>query len=74
MKDRMGRAYLTTQNAKAGMEVQVDGDFVCIEPWSVHTLQQDDNGLFILCADGRHGLDGQLEASHYVGIYPIKKV
>lgn len=48
------------EDLSAGSIVKADGGFTCIEPGE-HVVHADEHGkLFILCADGRHFLDGQV--------------
>jgi hypothetical protein len=81
MNDKQGRAYAHMSELTAGDRVTVDGDFTCLRPWSQHSVEQDEHGLFVRCdgPDGerpagseKHYLDGQL-AEHgdaLVGVYP----
>lgn len=59
--------FATVLNASD--KIQVDGEFTCLEPWSAHTIMEDDRGLYIECAEGRHYLDAQFDTGRYVGIY-----
>lgn len=83
MKDKQGRVYANMNDLNPGDTVTVDGGFCCLAPWSQHTVEQDEDGLFVRCAgpDGeypagseKHYLDGQLSHGRnkqaLVGIYP----
>lgn len=72
MKDKQGREYAKLSVLKEGDLIQVDGDFTCLEPWSEHTVQKDNDGLFIPCRSGTHHLGGQADdGENCVGIYNV---
>ena len=52
--------WLSLDRAQAGIEVECDGSFPCIEKGARRIIEVDDNGeLFISCSEGRHMLPGQ---------------
>jgi len=72
MKDKQGREYARMSDLKEGDEVTVDGDFTCMLPWSQAEVLGDEDGLYILCEEGQHYLQGQLDYQDddsLVGIY-----
>lgn len=72
MKDKQGREYAKLSELKEGDQVQVDGDFTCMEPWSKLTVQRDGDGIFIPCRDGSHHLAGQADdGENIVGVYKL---
>ena len=74
MKDLQGREYLTTNQAKAGIEIEVDGDFTCIKKGEKRIINSSHEGVLSFeCSEGHHDLDGQLsdDGNYYVGLYPI---
>lgn len=74
MKDINGRAYLTVEQALTGVEIEVDGDFTCINVGEKRKLTESEYGLYFECSDGCHDLVGQLsnDETHYIGLYPTK--
>ncbi len=48
---------------KAGDVIVADGGFTCIRDKAVLTVKKDIGGLFVLCDQGTHMLDGQLDES-----------
>lgn len=72
VKDTNGRAYLAADTAAPGGTIEVDDGFTCIGEGQQREIQQDADGLYFECEDGRHYLAGQLNdaATHYVGVYP----
>lgn len=74
MKDLQGRSYATVAETQEGSVLQVDGDFICMEKNSKHTVKKNEHGeLFVSCKNGTHCLDGQLsdDGSYYIGMYTI---
>jgi hypothetical protein len=71
--DIKGRKYLTFKQARAGIKVELDGDFTCARKGSKKLLRKSPNGLWFRCDCGSHLLDGQEEYNGgkcYVGLYP----
>jgi hypothetical protein len=67
--DLSGRPWLKLNEAKAGMLIETDAGFTCIEARRI-TLQSDKAGLFFACADGKHYISGQADDGiHCVGLY-----
>ncbi len=53
---------------KAGDTITLDGGFTCI-PAGLVVVEEDKDGKFFKCHEGKHYLDGQEdEAGHLVGI------
>jgi hypothetical protein len=70
MKDLQGRRYARLDELKPGMKVQVDGDFDCIEAWSIKEIKIDEKGsLWVECEEGEHHIIGQLNNGWLVGVY-----
>lgn len=46
-------------DVKVGDTLIADAGFTCMKP-GPKTVAADADGLFVLCDEGRHGLDGQL--------------
>jgi hypothetical protein len=74
--DLSGREYARLSELRAGMVVQVDGDFDCIEAWSTREVKHDPDAarraltqgaftdfpsLYIDCACGGHVLEDQID-------------
>jgi len=68
MKDINGREYLKVDEAKAGMDIELDDGFTCCRAGK-SKLKEDMTGLFFDCEAGGHFIDGQLEGNYYIGIY-----
>lgn len=68
--DLQGRAYVRLSQLRVGDQVEVDGDFTCMEPGAIKTVRHND-GLYIECSEGQHHLDSG-EGDHVVGVYPRK--
>lgn len=67
-RDIQGRAYAKLSELCVGSLVDVDKGFDCMRGRKV--VYKDKKGLYLLCSDGHHYLDGQLDdAGHLVGIY-----
>lgn len=68
--DLQGRKYLKLANAKEGQIVELDDGFTCHCEGKVELLK-DEHGLYFLCEDGTHHIDGQADDGiHCIGIYP----
>jgi len=53
---------LYLKDLKAGHRVQADAGFTCIVPDAILDVKATDGGaLFVVCADGKHFLEGQEE-------------
>lgn len=70
--DSTGRFYARIKDIKEGDVVQVDGDFGCIDPWTIHKVQNKGNGLFIPCRYGNHELCCQTQDDYYIGLYKVE--
>ncbi len=62
----MNREYLKLSEAKAGMEIEIDGGFTCSDA-GVALLHEDENGLFFYCENGHHYISD--DDYHCIGIY-----
>lgn len=59
---------LKLSDLKAGDRITTDNSFTCMGA-GIRTVQEDESGLYLLCEDGRHYLDGQQdEHGHLIGI------
>jgi hypothetical protein len=71
--DANGKAYKRLSEVKEGDEVTFDGGFTCLEEGDVQPVYKDDKGFYVLCKQGQHYLDGQLDHVHktdaLIGIY-----
>lgn len=72
--DPEGRPYARLSELKVGDRVLLDSDFLCHQPGQV-TIEEDEKGLYFLCNEGLHYLDGQTDDGEYlIGIYPLPEV
>lgn len=72
--DKQRRAYLTFDQAQAGVVVTFDGDFTCVARGVRQELRKSPDGLYFRCNCGSHLLDGQEDfdgGRFYVGVYPV---
>lgn len=60
--------YAKEADVKAGDVLVTDGGFTCMKDKELKTVCEDENGLYITCAEGHHYLDGQLERKEYIGL------
>lgn len=70
--DSTGRVYARIKDIKEGTVVQVDGDFGCILPWTIHKVENKGSGLFIPCSNGSHHLSCQIQDDYYIGLYKVE--
>ncbi len=68
--DTDGREYLRITEAKAGQVIELDGDFTCCKAGNVKLHSDKEGFLWFHCRAGEHGLIGQAEGEHYIGVYP----
>ncbi len=71
--DTAGRPWAKLSELKQGDELEFDADFTCDPNDEVDS--EPDGRLFVLCAEGKHYLDGQCtdDGEHLIGIYgPIR--
>lgn len=59
--------YARIAEVKAGDTLLADGGFTCMSEGIV-TVEEDDDGLFVRCGEGKHYLDGQAEGDVYIGL------
>ena len=74
--DLQGRPWLTVQEAKEGALIEHDNGSPCWTKPQYTLLREEDNELYFQCAEGRHGLDGQLDdptGTFYIGLYSAAK-
>ena len=65
-------AYPKLLAIRLGDRLVTYGGFTCIPSNSVVTVQEDDQGLFFCCADGRHYLESQKdENGECLGLSPV---
>lgn len=70
--DTSGRPWLRLSEAKAGQIIETDSGFTCIGAGEKVALLADDHGLYFLCEDGEHYIDGQADDGEYcVGLYSL---
>lgn len=69
--DLNGRYWARIKDVVPGSRIKTDMGSDCWVNYH-QTVRQDADGLYFLCKEGRHGLDGQRQGDHYVGIYQIK--
>lgn len=69
--DKSGRAYAKLSELKAGDRLVADGGFDCLEDGQLVVVKATAaGGLFVICAEGEHYLDGQADdGEHLVGLY-----
>lgn len=74
MSEKQLRPWTKVSEIKIGSMVKMDDDFSCMMGGVNRIVQEDDQGLFVVCAEGHHYLDGQLseDESHYVGVYHVQ--
>jgi hypothetical protein len=61
--------YAHRDEVAPGTALVADGGFTCLKAGAKRIVQSAADGtLFIRCADGRHGLAGQLEGDRFVGL------
>jgi hypothetical protein len=73
MEDNDGREYARLDKLKKGDTILVDDGFSCMEPWSMHLVEENTNGLYVLCTDGSHYLEGQMTQDKVlIGIYQVE--
>lgn len=72
-KDLKGREYANIKKLKPGDKIQIDGDFTCAKPWSVHEVKEKDGDLYFECDEKFHGLDGQISDARgtLIGVYKL---
>jgi hypothetical protein len=74
MNDIQGRPWAKVSEVKNRSIVKMDDDFSCMMGGVNRIVQEDDGGLFVVCAEGHHYLNGQLseDETHYVGVYHVQ--
>jgi hypothetical protein len=70
--DLNGRPYAKIGETHPGTELVADGDFTCLPNGATRTVKYSSHGLYIDCAEGRHYLEGQIEADYYIGLHEWK--
>lgn len=69
--DKQRRSRVKLSELSDGNIIEVDAGFVCMSGQKV--VYRDDRGLYVLCKDGRHYLDGQSDVTGYlVGMHKVK--
>lgn len=69
------KKFAHVSRVKAGTVLVADGGFTCIKEGAKKKVRRDKSGgLYVLCKEGRHYLDGQLgwrpdTIGQYVGFY-----
>lgn len=73
--DKDGRPYAKSSEVKAGDLLETDGDFTCIGEKEIVLIQEDEQGLYFACDNGRHFLNGQADdGEHLIGLYKPETV
>ena len=65
-------AYPKMWSIRLGDRLLTYGGFTCVPVNTVVTVEQDEQGLFFLCADGRHYLESQRDQNgECLGLTPL---
>lgn len=64
MKELFGTLQLA--GIKPGDFLEVDGGFTCVPEGQVVQVLQDGDGLFFVCSEGQHYLDGQKDEKGFL--------
>lgn len=67
----MERNFAKISEISVGDTIEVDGGFGCIAGGSQVIVRKSNHGLYFLCDQGRHYLDGQRDGDVYSGIYKV---
>jgi len=69
--DSNGHEWARLSQLKVRDRLVCDGSFSCLEDQEHCFVEQDEHGKYILCSQGRHYLDGQLEigGDSLIGLY-----
>ncbi|AOG03409.1 hypothetical protein [Bosea sp. RAC05] len=67
-----GREWARIDQTVKGSQLSADGDFSCIRDGATLVVDEDEDGLFVLCRHGRHHLHGQAndDETHFLGFWP----
>lgn len=57
----------TIHEIKSGTVIVTDDTLLCCTPLSRRLVMEDSQGLYFICTNGKHYLDGQLQGGVYVG-------
>ena len=70
--DTNGVPYARIDKIKAGDKVRIDSGFTCA-PEGEHLVCDDGDGPYIVCSEGSHVLDGQVERASgiMIGVYHV---
>lgn len=69
MLDAQGRAYAKLNELKVGDVIELDDGFDCKEMGTCRVCK-DEQGLYFICSEGHHYLDGQADnGNDLVGVY-----
>lgn len=73
MPDTNGKPWALVAETRKGSVIRPDADFDCLSTAAALTVEEDEDGLYVPCTQGRHGLDGQIsdDGTEYVGFYPV---
>lgn len=61
-------SFAKIDDVRVGTKLQSDDALTCLNMNAIHIVECDENGLFIICHDGRHYLDGQIDGDEYIGL------
>lgn len=71
--DMQGRPYLKLNSAKERQIIETDGGFTCIGEGEKVELLKDNHGLYFICEDGQHYIEGQADDGlHCIGLYEVQ--
>jgi len=71
MLDKNGREYAKLSQLEPGDEIELDTGFTCHKAGMTY-VRRDHNGLYFLCDEGHHYLNGQADnGEDLVGLYKL---
>ena len=59
--------FAKVSEVKEGDSLIADNGFTCIHGEAVVQVFKDRDGLFVVCDEGKHYLDGQIKEDYYLG-------
>lgn len=72
MKDRQGREYAKLSKLKLLDRIELDDGFTCA--LGHRTVLKDDKGLYFMCSEGNHYLQGQADDNdNLIGVYHLPR-
>ena len=71
--DTYGRPWAKLSEVKAGDWLRSDAGFDCLSTEAEVEVQQHPTGLFVVCSEGMHFIEGQADdGEHLVGFYSVE--